>query len=131
VLQVEKEQNEVGQKERKRKGGPLAKYSQQGFEAANKRDLYNFHSHTSQCGGRITKTKKDNMSTQQQKDHLTLRTYSSLLVQPYLHKQNCKTILEAAEDEERKRNKRVKSNAKRVEKKKKKKGKTMPTTIIK
>jgi hypothetical protein len=96
--------------------GPLAKYSQQGFEAGNKRDLYNFHAHTSQCGGQIKKEEKKNMDRTEQRGHLTMRTYSFLVVQPYLQKQNINRIAEAKE-EERKREHRVKANAQRVEKK--------------
>jgi hypothetical protein len=97
--------------------GPLAVYSQQGFEAGNKRDVHNFHTQTSQCGGSLKKKEKENMTRSEQKGQLTLRTYSFLVVQPYLQKQNNNNIAEARDEESRKRAQRIKANAQKLAKK--------------
>jgi hypothetical protein len=97
--------------------GPLAVYSQQGFEAGNKRDVHNFHPQTSQCGGSLKKKEKENMTRSEQKGQLTLRTYSFLVVQPYLQKQNNNNIAEARDEESRKRAQRIKANAQKLAKK--------------
>ena len=61
--------------------GPLDRFCNQGFEAANGRDTNNFFNHTRRCGGRIAEVKKEEMSD---KEHFNLETYSTMLSLPYL-----------------------------------------------
>lgn len=62
--------------------GPLKHISNQGFEAANKRDVSYFHHHTSRNGGKIIGNKRQR----------TDATVESMLVAPYILTKHCRDI---------------------------------------